>query len=97
MASSLSLLALVVVVICVKAAMAEEKFYINDGETDITYDEEVDTFDGFPTVDIALSSFVIWNILSVLAGMCACCFIQSGYAHFAEQEDHVPSTKETPY
>ena len=86
----------IVILICVHGMKAvNDDIDVDDGETDITYDEEVDIFDVMPTVDIALSSFVVWNMLSILGGMCACCFIQSGYAHFADQEP--PPPKETPY
>merc|ERR1712154_307892 len=74
----------------------DEKYYENDGETSITYDEEFENLDVMATVDIALSSFVTWNIVSVFAGMFMCCFIQLGYYKFAEEEEP-KSIKETPY
>ena len=78
------------------------KYYINEAETDIMYDEQTENLDIMATVDIALSSFVIWNIFSIFSGMFICCFIQTGYYKF--QNDHYQSNhniksikKETPY
>ena len=73
----------------------KQKYYENDGETSVVYDEELDGLDIMATVDIALSSFVTWNIMSVFAGMFMCCFIQTGYYKFAQEE--TKPIKETPY
>mmetsp|Transcript_72787 Transcript_72787/g.116108 ORF Transcript_72787/g.116108 Transcript_72787/m.116108 type:complete len:104 (+) Transcript_72787:49-360(+) len=84
--------------VCLTAG-ANEKFYINDGETDIVYDEQLENLDVMATVEIALSSFVCWNIVSICAGMFICCFIQTGHNKFADEDTEVPSSskKETPY
>ena len=77
---------------------SSSEFYIPDGETDITFDEEFDGIDTVPTVQIALSSFVFWNIFSICFGMCMCCFIQAGYYKFIkETETNEINHKVTPY
>ena len=75
-----------------------EKYYNNDAETDIVYDEQFDNLDIMGTVEIELYSFVLWNIVSIFSGMFICCFIQTGYNKFANDDiDTNISTKQTPY
>eukprot|EP01084_Bolivina_argentea_P314699 545089_1 len=97
---NLCLMAIIAMAYCLRANGAIvapiEKSPINDGETDITYDEKFEHLDVMGQVDIALSSFVCWNLFSIFAGMFICCFIQTGHYHFTKHEDISPS-KQTPY
>mmetsp|Transcript_10107 Transcript_10107/g.15324 ORF Transcript_10107/g.15324 Transcript_10107/m.15324 type:complete len:95 (+) Transcript_10107:44-328(+) len=85
----------VVGLICLWTSLVQCK---NEAETDIVYDEQTEHLDVMATVDISLYSFVAWNIFSVFAGMCVCCFIQVGYQSFADKVIvDEPPKKVTPY
>merc|ERR1712228_413453 len=97
MATRFFILNYIIVILCTLSLVnaKKQKYYENDGETSIVYDEEFEGLDVMASVDIALSSFVTWNIMSVFAGMFMCCFIQTGYYKFSQET--TKSIKETPY
>ena len=94
----IKLCCILLVISCYIALINGDKYYNNDAETDIVYDEQFDNLDIMATVEINLYSFVVWNIVSIFSGMFICCFIQTGYNKFANDDiDTNITIKQTPY